>query len=130
MVRYCPDGDGPFEDWVERCPECGRRLQAEPPPEPKPERGAPRMGGKIVYLATIPNEPLAQLSADVLRQEGIETMMRASGAGVGAWGSAATLSHELYVVDAHRDRALEILRSLDEEEDQDASGGFGFDPSL
>lgn len=130
MVKYCPGGDGPFEDWVDRCPECGRRLQAEAPQETTPARGAPRLDGKIVYLTTIPNEPLAQLSADVLRQEGIETMMRASGAGIGAWGSAATLAHELYVVDSEKERALEILRSLDEEEDEDAAEGYGFDPNL
>ncbi len=127
MVKYCPGDDGPFEDWVERCPECGRRLRAEPPPGPKAARGAPRLDGKIVYLTTISNEPLAQLSADVLRQEGIETMMRASGAGIGAWGSAASLSHDLYVVDSERERAVEILRSLDEEEDEEAPNGFGFD---
>ena len=102
-------------------------LRAEPPPDQKAARGAPRLDGKIVYLTTISNEPLAQLSADVLRQEGIETMMRASGAGIGAWGSAASLSHDLYVVDSERERAVEILRSLDEEEDEEAPNGFGFD---
>lgn len=119
MVKYCPGGDGPFEDWVDRCPECGRRLQADPPPDPKQTRGAPRANGKVVYLTTIPNEPLALLSADVLRQEGIETMIRPGGGGFGAWGSVATFAHELYVVDSERERALEILRSLDEEEDEE-----------
>ncbi len=128
MVKYCPGDDGPFEDWVERCPECGRRLQAEPPPVLTPARGAPRVDGKIVYLTTISNEPLALLSADVLRQQGIETMMRASGAGIGAWGSAATLSHELYVVDSERARALEILRSLDEADHEEVPDEFEFDP--
>ena len=118
MVKYCPGGDGPFEDWVERCPDCGRTLQAEPPTEPQVARRSPRLDGKIVYLTTAPNEPLAQLSADILRQEGIESMVRASGAGVGAWGSAATLSHDLYVVDAERERALEILNSFNEADDE------------
>lgn len=117
MVKYCPGGDGPFEDWVERCPDCGRTLQAEPPQELHSVRGAPRLDGKIVYLTTVPNEPLAQLSADILRQEGIETMVRASGGGVGAWGSAATFSHDLYVVETDRARALEVLNSFDEAED-------------
>jgi hypothetical protein len=118
MVKYCPGGDGPFEDWVERCPDCGRTLQAEPPAESRAPRKAPRLDGKIVYLTTVPNEPLAQLSADILRQEGIETMVRASGGGVGAWGSAATFSHDLYVVDSEHERALEILDSLDETDDE------------
>jgi len=118
MVKYCPGGDGPFEDWVERCPDCGRTLQAEPPPEPEAARKAPRLDGKIVYLTTVPNEPLAQLSADILRQEGIASMVRASGAGVGAWGSAATLSHDLYVVDSERERAMEILDSFNAADDE------------
>ena len=118
MVKYCPAGDGPFEDWVERCPDCGKTLQADPPAEPQVARKAPRLDGKIVYLTTVPNEPLAQLSADILRQEGIATMVRASGAGVGAWGSAATLSHDLYVVDSEHDRALEILDSFNEADDE------------
>ena len=45
-------------------------------------------------------------------------MVRASGAGVGAWGSAATLSHDLYVVDSERERALEILDSFNEADDE------------
>ena len=118
MVKYCPGGDGPFEDWVERCPDCGRKLQADPPTEAQAHPGAPRLDGKIVYLTTVSNEPLAQLSADILRQEGIESMVRASGAGVGAWGSAATLSHDLYVVDSERERALEILNSFNEADDE------------
>ena len=118
MVKYCPGGDGPFENWVERCPDCGRTLQAEPPPEPEAARKAPRLDGKIVYLTTVPNEPLAQLSADILRQEGIASMVRASGAGVGAWGSAATLSHDLYVVDSERERAMEILDSFNAADDE------------
>lgn len=118
MVKYCPGGDGPFEDWVERCPDCGRALQADAPEEPQVARKAPRLDGKIVYLTTVSNEPLAQLSADILRQEGIASMVRASGAGVGAWGSAATLSHDLYVVDSEHDRALEILNSFNEADDE------------
>ena len=118
MVKYCPGGDGPFEDWVERCPDCGRPLQADPPTQAQATRKAPRLDGKIVYLTTVSNEPLAQLSADILRQEGIASMVRASGAGVGAWGSAATLSHDLYVVDSEHDRALEILNSFNEADDE------------
>ena len=118
MVKYCPGGDGPFEDWVERCPDCGRKLQEDPPAEPQADRPAPRLDGKVVYLTTVDNEPLAQLAADILRQEGIESMLRASGAGVGAWASAATFSHDLYVVDSERDRALEILKSFNNADEE------------
>lgn len=123
MVKYCPGGDGPFEDWVDRCPECGRVLQGEPPRSEPARAKDPVRQGKIVFLTTIGNEPLARLSADILHQEGIEALVRASGAGVGAWGSAAALSHDLYVLDADRERALEILNSLEDADDEVYEGG-------
>lgn len=119
MVKYCPGGDGPFEDWVERCPDCGRTLQADPPLEPSGRAKQPVRQGKIVFLTTIGNEPLARWSADILRQEGIEALVRASGAGIGAWGSAAMLSHDLFVLESDRERALEILDSLEDGDDED-----------
>ena len=37
MFKVCPDGHGEFQNWVERCPDCGATLQlakdgAAPPP--------------------------------------------------------------------------------------------------
>ena len=69
----------------------------------------------IVYLATVPNEPLARLWADVLEEAGIRTMLKAAGPGVGAWASAATLEHELYVLRSQRPAAEAIIRELEAE---------------
>src|SRR5690606_17347242 len=33
MTRYCPHGDGAFDDWVAQCPECGSSL-VDTPPDP------------------------------------------------------------------------------------------------
>ena len=74
----------------------------------------------IVYLATVPNEPLARMYADVLEEAGIRTMVKAVGPGVGAWGSAFTLEHELYVLRSHHSEAEAIVRDLDDED-----SGFG-----
>ena len=66
----------------------------------------------VVYLATVPNEPLARMWADVLEEAGIRTLVKAVGPGFGAWASAATLEHELYVLRSQLPAAEEIVREL------------------
>ena len=63
----------------------------------------------IVYLATAPNEPLARMWADLLAGAGIRALVKAVGPGIGAWGSAATLEHELYVLRSRLDDARALL---------------------
>ena len=69
----------------------------------------------ITYLATVPNEPLAQMWADVLRDAGIRTLVKAVGPGVGAWGSVATFEHELHVLRSQLSEAEDIVRELEGE---------------
>ncbi|HEU5432566.1 MAG TPA: hypothetical protein VFU81_12935 [Thermomicrobiales bacterium] len=71
----------------------------------------------IVYLATVANEPLASLYADVLQAAGIRTMAKPRGPGYGAWASAATLEHDLYVLRSRLSEAEAIVRELDAETD-------------
>ena len=69
----------------------------------------------VVYLATVPNEPLARMWADVLEEAGIRTMVKAVGPGIGAWASAATLEHELYVLRSQLPEAESVIRELEQE---------------
>ncbi len=69
----------------------------------------------IVYLATVPNEPLARMYADVLEEAGIKTMIKVVGPGIGAWGSAFSLEHELYVLRSRFAEAEAIVRDLENE---------------
>jgi hypothetical protein len=69
----------------------------------------------IVYLATVANEPLASLYADVLNEAGIKTMAKPRGPGYGAWASAATLEHDLYVLRSRLSEAEAIVRELEAE---------------
>lgn len=62
MARYCPAGDGAFDDWVESCPECGRTLQNDPV-----DRSQLASSDEVVWLVTAPNEPEAQMWANALR---------------------------------------------------------------
>ena len=122
MLRYCPSGHGAYEDWVERCPECGRRLGDAPPAQPV----GPSGDDPIVPLTTAPNEPLAHLLAQVLLDEGIRTVVKPRGPGYGAWASVATFEHEVFVLASERARAQEIvaeLRSDDARDDDEGEPG-------
>ncbi|MGH2534585.1 MAG: hypothetical protein ACRDJW_20165 [Thermomicrobiales bacterium] len=115
MVRYCPEGDGAFEDWVVECPDCGRPLVDEPPADDEPVR--PRVeetgSGPVVYLATAPNELVAGMWADALGQEGIRAMTRALGPGFGGWASSYNLPHEVRVLESRLDEAREVIAALE-----------------
>lgn len=108
MTRYCPGDHGDFEDWVEKCPECGRTLI-----EDEPEAHANADGtSRIVWLATAPNEPEAQMWAETLRRQNIPVFVRPGGPGVGAWASVASFEHELFVRDRDISAARKLSRSL------------------
>ena len=107
MTRYCPSGHGAFEDWVKRCPECGRSLTDHPP-----SGDGTSHDGEVVRLVTAPNEPVAMMWADTLRAEGIQVMLRAGGPGAGVWASSATFEHDLFVRDRDLDQARVLVRTL------------------
>ncbi len=67
----------------------------------------------IVFLTTMPNEPIAQMWAETLRQNGIEVLVKPRGPGIGAWGSSFTFEHDLYVLKSYRRAALLLLHELD-----------------
>ncbi|MBA2248160.1 MAG: hypothetical protein H0W23_08530 [Chloroflexia bacterium] len=107
MAKYCPAGDGSFDEWVAACPECGRALVATPP------RDDPKASdGPLVWLATAPNEPEAQMWAETIRGDGVPVFVKAGGPGVGAWASASSFEHELFVRERDLFKARRISRSL------------------
>jgi hypothetical protein len=63
----------------------------------------------IVLLALAPNEPLAQMWAEVLGDAGIKTMLKPLGPGLGAWASAATFEHEVFVLRSQLEAARHVL---------------------
>ena len=79
------------------------------------ESGRDPADDRVTFLATAPNEPVAQLWADVLRQEGIKVMLRAGGPGFGAWGSVAMMEHGVFVLSSQLAAAREVLASLSTE---------------
>jgi hypothetical protein len=119
MTRYCPNGDGAYDDWVASCPECGSTL-VDTPPEPDRLEMA-REHSTPVLLTTVPNEIEANLIAGILRDEDIPVMLRPGGPGFGAWASVSTFEHAVYVREVDLDRAREVL---DEFEIVDEDGVF------
>lgn len=85
----------------------GRRQTADASERPDPRHD------KIVLLATVANEPLAQLYKQILSEEGIKAMAKPVGPGFGGWGSVATLQHDIYVLSADKERAEAVLADLD-----------------
>lgn len=67
----------------------------------------------VVYLATVANEPLAVLCTELLDAAGIRAMAKPTGPGYGAWASAATLPHELYVLRSRLADAETVLREME-----------------
>lgn len=108
MSNYCPVGDGEYDDWVSLCPECGRLLVREEPPDVRTDRPDHR----IVWLATVPNEPEAQMWAETLRRRSIPVFVRPGGPGVGAWASVASFEHDLFVRSEDLPVARRLSRSL------------------
>ena len=94
LALFCPSGHGPFEEWAERCPECGRYLAGREP---------------IVHLATAPNEPVAEMWLDELHRAGICALAKALGPGFGAFGTSVPLEPALYVAAPDLESARRVL---------------------
>jgi hypothetical protein len=78
-----------------------------------------RSDDPVVYLATAPNEPIAQLWVEILADAGITAMMKPVGPGYGAWASAATFEHELYVLQSRLAEAEAVLAEVEPGRDPD-----------
>jgi hypothetical protein len=107
MTRYCPLGDGAFDDWVGSCPDCGSTL-VDTPPDPDTLELDPA-DASPAFLTTAPNEIEANLIAGILRDEGIPVMLRPGGPGFGAWASSFTFEHAIYVRESDIERARSVL---------------------
>lgn len=79
----------------------------------------------VVYLATAPNEILAQLWVEILDDAGIKAMMKPTGPGFGAWGSAATFEHELYVLQSSLNEAEAVIAEIEPDADPDSEPTTG-----
>lgn len=64
---------------------------------------------EIVLLTNVGSEVEALMLANMLRDEGIQVLVRSSGPGAGAWASAATFDHNLFVRADELERAQAVI---------------------
>lgn len=67
------------------------------------------MNDEVAYLITAPNEPIARMWEQILRDAGIPVLVRAEGPGMGGWASVAISAHDLYVRGSDLERAKRIM---------------------
>jgi Putative prokaryotic signal transducing protein len=86
-------------------------LERERDHEPWRGREQAMTSDDIRYLMTAPNEPIARLWEQILREAGIPALVRPGGPGAGAWGSVATFEHGIFVRERDLARAREIVEA-------------------
>lgn len=74
---------------------------------------------RLVLAAEAPNEIIAGLWASVLRDEGVEVMVKSEGPG-SAYFSTMGNQHALYVLESRVAEAKQIISELEEETDFDS----------
>lgn len=68
----------------------------------------------IVLAAEAPNEIIAGLWASVLRDEGVEVMVKSEGPGL-AYFSTMGNTHSIYVLESKAEEARQIIRELEDD---------------
>jgi hypothetical protein len=71
---------------------------------------------KIVQVAVAPNEIIAGFWQSVLREEGIEVMLKSAGPGL-AYFSTMGNQHVVYVLESQAEAARALIDELESEED-------------
>lgn len=103
-MPYCPQCRDEFQDWVEECPDCKKKLISALPPLPIEETRE----GTLVHVATAPNEIEAQLWKGILEDNGIQSMIKVAES-LNLYLSPLALKHRLYVLEEDKQKAHEIL---------------------
>lgn len=66
----------------------------------------------LIRVARIQSEPLAEMWAELLRQEGINPLLKSEGPGAGALATGAPLEYSIWVLASDADRARQVLEPL------------------
>jgi hypothetical protein len=115
----CPQCGEEFQDWVKVCLDCGVALvDHSPGPPARDRRDEP-----IVHVATAPNEPVAQMWAGILEDNGIRCMVKRTGL---RWASHAFICSQqctIHVLASEAEKASQILLDLSEDNRDWLTGG-------
>ena len=82
----------------------------------KKPTGEQHPDGKIVPVATVDNQMVADMALGIQKMHHIPCMARAGGMGM-AWLGPALQPHDILVLEDDRPRAEEILKAFSDDED-------------
>jgi hypothetical protein len=132
MTRYCPKCRGEYQDWVQKCHDCGVELvdsldgletEKESKPRYSSDDNTTYTTEPVVVIAEFTDMLDAKLAQEVLESEGI-TGFVPDRESVSSWlGMLPQEEAKLIVKETDADKALEILekRGLLEKNDNDDS---------
>jgi hypothetical protein len=122
-MKYCPECRGEYEDFAEKCADCGLELvDTLPEPEPEPESSI-----VTVHDTSYTTEPLeviaecasfidAQLGREILESEGIKCFVPDNDTNIFNWTGASRDPRQVLVVrEPDAARAREILKDIEKD---------------
>lgn len=124
MTRYCPKCSGEYQDWVEKCVDCGEKLVDTKPEPQSQERDEPKIitrgdrrytkGEQLVSAASFTNAIEAQFAKGILESEGIDSMVVSADTIIAYQPDATSVgSIQLLVKESEAEAAKEILNSVE-----------------
>jgi hypothetical protein len=105
-MPFCPLCRAEYREGFTLCADCYVELVDELPPD---EEESARQRVKDVPVATFPTQTEAEMWAELLRRDGIPTVLVSLGPGAGAWGNSVFVPHQLRVREADIRRARRLL---------------------
>ena len=104
-MPYCPVCRDEFQEWVEVCPDCNVALVRELPDMPeRKETDEP-----LVHIVTAPNEPLANMWAGILENEGIHSLVKSGNLKAAMYMPSLLSRCEIHVLASEAEKAKEII---------------------
>ena len=108
-MPYCPECHDEFQEWVKVCPDCGLDLVDKLPDSPMPKPKVKLNEDMLIHIATAPNEPLAMMWAEILKSEGIHSLVKSRDLRAAMY-TPSLLSHcEIHVLSSQVEKAQQIL---------------------
>ena len=104
-MLYCPQCRDEFQDWVKVCPDCNVSLVDQLPVQDEDEETEE----PVVYIATAPNESVANMWAGILEEHGIRCLLKSANLRAAMYAFTHNMTCRLHVLASQADQAREIL---------------------
>jgi len=105
-MPFCPKCRDEFQDRVKVCPDCNVALVEKLPPTPpkRKEQDEP-----LVHLATAPNEQVANMWSDILKEHGIRCLLKGGELRAAMYSLTYNQQYEIHVLASKAKKAAQIL---------------------